>query len=47
MRSAAGRIGSATTLTFDVRPPANTHTVTVQQIVNWTERAGPRTNRET
>jgi len=31
------RSGPATTLTIEVRPPAITHTVTVQQIVNWTE----------
>jgi len=32
-------IGPATTLTIAVRPPAITHTVTVQQIVSWTESA--------
>jgi len=32
-------IGTATLLTIEVRPPAITHKVTVQQIVSWTESA--------
>jgi len=32
-------IGPATTLQIEVRPPAITHKVTVQQIMNWTESA--------
>ena len=32
-------IGPATTLTIEVRPPAITHTVTVQQIMTWRESA--------
>jgi hypothetical protein len=32
-------LGRATRLTIEVRPPAITHTVTVDQVVRWTEGA--------
>jgi len=33
-------------LPIEVRPPAITHKVTVQQIMKWTESAAPEPRRE-